>query len=160
MNDERTRMSDFEGRLRTVEDELAIRNLVARFTDAVNQRDTKAFKRLWSDDAVWEIGPPFSIKATGVEAISGMLDELFKPKLLFVQLTHSGIIIFTGNDCATGRFTERERGKGEGDFYENLAVYHDEYILSPDGWRFKRRYYEYRFLDTFAFSGEIVPRTR
>ena len=153
-------MLELEERLRTVEDELAVRNLVARFTDAVNQRDTDEFKRLWSDHAVWEIGPPFSVKATGAEAIGIMLDELFKPKLLFVQLTHSGIVTFTGKDSATGRFTERERGKGEGDFYENLAVYHDEYVRSQGGWRFKHRYYEYRFLDTSTFSGEIVPRTR
>ncbi len=151
---------NLEKRMRAVEDELEIRNLVARFTDAVNERRTDEFRRLWAEGGTWEIGAPFSVKATGVDAIGNMLEELFKPKVLFLQLTHSGVVMFTGDNTAKGRFTERERGKGESEFYENLAVYHDDYIRGPNGWRFDRRYYEYRFLDTNAFQGQVIPRTR
>lgn len=146
---------DFERRLGIVEDELAIRNLAARFTDAVNERDVDAFRQLWVDDAVWEIGPPLSGRADGVGAIVEMFVKLLEPKTLFIQLTHSGVIDFTGRDSATARFTERERGKGAQDFYENLAVYRDELVRTPHGWRFKSRNYEYRYLDTSAFSGAV-----
>ncbi|MCA1474197.1 nuclear transport factor 2 family protein [Bradyrhizobium sp. NBAIM08] len=147
---------DLEQRLRALEDELSIRSLVARFTDAVNERDANAFRQLWSDEATWEIGAPFSKKARGVEAIVSMLEELFNPKVLFVQLTHSGVLTLTGENTAVGRFTERERGKGQNDYYDNLAVYHDQYVRNIDGWRFERRYYEYRFLDTSPFQGDVV----
>jgi len=142
-------------RLRALEDELSIRNLATRFTDAVNERDFDAFRQLWVDDAVWEIGPSLTVKAEGVEAIMEMLARLLKPKIMFIQLTHSGVVTFTGEDSATARFTERERGKGLHDYYENLAVYRDEFARGPNGWRFKRRYYQYRYLDTSAFPGDV-----
>ena len=147
------RLLDLERRIGLVEDELAIRNLAARFTDAVNERNVDSFRQLWTDDAVWEIGEPLSARAEGVEKIVGMLIRLLEPKSLFIQLTHSGVITFSGPDSAFARFTERERGKGLYDYYENLAVYRDELVRGANGWRFKRRSYEYRYLDTSAFSG-------
>lgn len=150
-----TQLQDLDRRLRMVEDELAIRDLAARFTDAVNERDVDAFRRLWTDDAVWEIGPPLSAKAQGVDDIVALFVRLLEPKKLFVQLTHSGVIQFAGDAEARARFTERERGRGLNDYYENLAVYRDEVVRTADGWRFKQRTYDYRYLDTSAFSGEV-----
>lgn len=54
---------DVECRLRAVEAELAIRNLAVPFTDAVNERDADAFRRVWTEDAVWEIGAPRGSRA-------------------------------------------------------------------------------------------------
>lgn len=150
-------VDELSRRVKRIEDELAIRNLVARFTDAVNERDPSAFRRLWADDATWEIGAPLAASAQGVDAIVDMLSRLLAVKPMFIQLTHSGVIAFTGDDTATARFTERERGKGSDDYYENLAVYHDEFVRLDDGWRFKRRYYQYRYLDTSAFAGAALP---
>lgn len=150
-------LHDMARRLRVIEDELAIRGLAARFTDAVNERNRDAFRQLWAEDAVWEIGPPLSHIAKGVDAIVDMFDELLKPRTLFVQMTHSGVVEFTGENTALARFTERERGRGPKDYYENLAVYRDEFIRTADGWRFKRRYYDYRYLDMSAFPGEVIP---
>lgn len=157
MND--IKQQDFERRLGMVEDELAIRNLAARFTDAVNERDSDAFRRVWTQDAVWEIGAPRGARAEGVDAILEMFERLLKPETLFIQLTHSGLIEFTGPDSATARFTERERGKGQNDYYENLAIYRDELVRTADGWRFRQRVYEYRYLDTSAFSGDVFTPT-
>ncbi|XAH22139.1 nuclear transport factor 2 family protein [Xylophilus sp. GW821-FHT01B05] len=154
---EHVQLQELASRLQKIEDELAIRNLAARFTDAVNERDTAAFRELWTDDAVWEIGQPFPSSAHGIEAIVEMLTRLLAPKPLFIQLTHSGVVSFTGESSACARFAERERGKGEQDYYENLAIYRDELVKQSNGWRFKRRSYEYRFLDTSAFTGTGFP---
>jgi hypothetical protein len=110
-----------------LEDELVVRILAARFTNAVNQCDLDAFRQLWAVDGTWEIGAPFALKAQGADAIVRMLDELFRPKTLFFQLTHSGVVTLTGDNTATVGFAER----GEADCYENLAVYHDEYVRLP-----------------------------
>ena len=61
-----------------------------------------------------------------------LLSHLLALKPVFIQLTHSGVIEFTGDDTATARFTERERGKGSHDCYENLAVHHDEFVRLDD----------------------------
>ena len=151
----------FEARLRAVEDELAIRALAARFSDCANERDYDGFADLWQAKGVWEIGPPLESRAHGVDAIVGMLRRLLEPQTGFMQMTHSGVVRIEG-DRATARFVEREHGFGRGAgadadrFYENLAVYNDMLVREIDGrWRFLKRAYTYRYLDTSAFGGEV-----
>jgi len=147
--------ADLETRLRRIEDDVAIRDLAARFSDCANERDFEAFRGLWTPDAVWEMGPPLPSRAEGVDAIVELLRKLLTPQRMFLQMTHSGVIDFDGPDRATARFVERERAKGEHGFYENLAVYFDEAVRTPSGWRFRRRRYDYRNLDTSPFAGEV-----
>ena len=149
-------MRTLEERLKTVEDELSIRNLVARFTDAVNERDIASFRQLWTDDAVWEIGPPLQSRAEGVDEIAALLSRLLQTEQYFLQMTHSGVIEIEG-DRATARFVERERGRGESSYYDSLAVYEDVLVREGDGWRFAKRFYRYRFLDQSPFGGEAFP---
>lgn len=151
--------ASLESRVLAIEDELAIRNLVARFADACNERDAAAFRTLWTADGVWEIGAPNQALVKGLEAIADLFDRLVVPWPMFMQLAHSGVIEFQGPDEAVARFAMRERGMGDNRYYENLAVYHDEFVRTPDGWRFKRRRYEYRYLDTSAFGGSLFPLT-
>jgi hypothetical protein len=99
----------------------------------------------------------FQASVQGVDAIVSMLARLLELRTLFVQLTHSGVISFADENTAIGRFTERERRKGQQDYYENLAVYRDELARQPNGWRFKCRFYQYRYIDTSAFAGSGVP---
>ena len=152
-------MRTLEERLKAVEDELSIRNLAARFTDAVNERDLASFRQLWTDDAVWEIGPPLQSRTDGVEEIVALLRRLLQAEEYFMQLTHSGVIEVKG-DRATARFVERERGRGESSYYDSLAVYEDVLVRKADGWRFAKRFYRYRFLDQSPFGGEAFPVTR
>ena len=84
-------------------EELSIRNLAARFTDAVNERDIAAFRQLWTDDPVWEIGPPLQSRAEGVDEIAALLSRLLQAEQYFMQMTHSGEI---------GRASCRERVYG------------------------------------------------
>ena len=149
-------MRTLEERLKAVEDELSIRNLAARYTDAVNERDIGAFRELWTDDAVWEIGPPLQSRAEGVDEIVALLSRLLQAEKYFMQMTHSGVIEIKG-DRATARFVERERGRGESSYYDSLAVYEDLLMREADGWRFAKRFYQYRFLDQSPFGGEAFP---
>jgi ketosteroid isomerase-like protein len=152
-------MRTLEERLKAVEDELSIRNLVARYTDAVNERDIGAFRELWTDDAVWEIGPPLQSRKEGVDEIVALLSRLLQAEKYFMQMTHSGVIEIKG-DRATARFVERERGRGESSYYDSLAVYEDLLMREADGWRFAKRFYHYRFLDQSPFGGEAFPVTK
>ncbi|MBB3473547.1 nuclear transport factor 2 family protein [Sphingomonas sp. BK345] len=143
--------ADMETRLRALEDEAEIQRLAARFSDAVNERDVVAFRSLWADqDAVWEIGEPLPPRSEGRDAIVGMLEGLFVVKHYFMQMTHTGVIDIDG-DRATARFAIREHGRGEDTFYD------DELVRQPDGWRFRRRSYLYRFLDQGPFPGNTYP---
>lgn len=146
-----------EARLRAVEDRLEIQALAARFSDAVNERDFDAFSQLWaSQGAVWEIGEPLPARAEGVAAIMEMLRGLMKIERYFMQLTHAGIITLDG-DRATSRFAIREHGRGDGTYYDNLALYEDVLVRESNGWHFLERHYHYRFLDQTPFNGNAFP---
>ncbi|MEQ8037099.1 nuclear transport factor 2 family protein [Xanthomonas sp. WHRI 6106] len=56
-------MNTLEQRLQRLEDESAIRALVARFADTCIRADHDGFKALWTDDGIWEIGAPFNVSA-------------------------------------------------------------------------------------------------
>jgi len=138
---------------------MEIQQLAARFSDAVNERDVAAFGGVWAEkDAVWEIGDPLPSRAEGRDAIVRMLEWLFTIEHYLMQMTHAGVITLDG-DRATARFAIRERGRGRGSdsFYDNLAVYDDALVREPEGWRFLRRSYSYRFLDQERFTGVAFP---
>jgi len=147
-------MIDTDTRLRILEDQMAIQQLAARFSDAVNERDVASFASLWAGSgAVWEIGEPLAARAEGVQAIIAMLERLMQIQRHFMQLTHSGVITLDG-DRATARWDMREHGRGDDTFYDNLATYEDVLTREAGVWRFARRSYTYRFLDQSPFKGE------
>jgi ketosteroid isomerase-like protein len=153
-------VTNLEARLRAVEDRLEIQALAARFSDAVNERDVTAFAQLWaSDRPIWEIGPPLQSRAEGIDEIIAMFQRLLQIERYFKQMTHSGVVTIDG-DRATARFVERERGRGDTTYYDNLAVYDDVLVKEPAGWRFHERHYHYRFLDQTPFGGDALPVTR
>ena len=153
-------VSSLEARLRAVEGRLEIQALAARFSDAVNERDVSAFAQLWaSNHPIWEIGLPLPSRAEGKDAIIAMLKGLYQIQRYFMQMTHSGVITIDG-DRATARFVVRERGKGDGTYYDNLAVYDDVLVREAGVWRFLERHYRYRFLDQTPFAGNAFPVTR
>ena len=153
-------VTSLEARTRAIEDRQEIQALAARFSDAVNERDVIAFAQLWaSDHPIWEIGPPLPSRAEGKDAIIAMLKGLYQIQRYFMQMTHSGVITID-DDRATARFVVRERGKGDGTYYDNLAVYDDVLVREPGGWRFFERHYRYRFLDQTPFTGDAFPVTR
>jgi hypothetical protein len=150
-------LTNIQARLRTVEDQLEIQGLAARFSDAVNERDFEAFNRLWcSDRPVWDIGPPLKSRAEGIDQIMALLRRLMGIERYFVQMTHSGVIEIKG-DQATARFVEQEWGRGESTYYNCLGVYEDVLLREAGGWRFAKRSFHYRFLDQSPFGGDAFP---
>jgi ketosteroid isomerase-like protein len=124
-----------EERLKRMFAEFEIRELTARFSDAVTRGDVKAFQALWTDDVVWEIHEPHASRAEGLPAIVSMLQELAQPWAFFVQLTHSGIVEFETSSSAVARWVMREvaRSVDGRRSYDNLALYEDRVVSVSDG---------------------------
>ena len=57
--------SSFEQTIERLAIDADIRDLTARFSDAVNRCDPDAFGDLFADDGAWEIGEPFPSGAAG-----------------------------------------------------------------------------------------------
>ncbi|ETN37505.1 uncharacterized protein HMPREF1541_07127 [Cyphellophora europaea CBS 101466] len=152
-------MSDLETDVQRLIDERDIRDLVARFANACSPPNPEAFARLWLPNAVnhpvWTLSEPFATIATGNADIVALLLKLLAPWDFFVQLVHSGVVDINGHR-ATGRFIIREVAKGPDEtYYNNFAIYEDEYLKIDGTWYFGRRDYKYMFLDSGPFAGAI-----
>ena len=94
---------------RAITDELSIRNLVARYADAVNRRDTDAWAATWSKGGEWNVmGNP----AKGREAVVALFQQLMGGLSWVVQLPYSGTIEVAGDEGGgrwyLGEFMKRQ----------------------------------------------------
>lgn len=129
-----------------VEDELAIRHLVAAYADAVNRRDEALWSSTWAEDGVWSL-PGRSVE--GREAVVAMWVAAMGSFEFVAQLVYQGTLQIEG-DQANGRWYLTEHlqpvGADEGRF--TIGTYADEYIRQDGDWRFASRQYEVLYTST------------
>ena len=143
--------------------EREILNLINRFDQATNLRDTTLFASLWTEDAVWEISKPIPSKAHGRANIIAMLGKLYEPLDFFFRTTQSPTIEFQNNGLsASGRAGTMELARmSDGKSYANVAFYSDEYRKGKDGWQFSGRHYEYIWVETeLPLPGSALTRRK
>jgi ketosteroid isomerase-like protein len=141
-------MSDHQATADRVETEA----LRGEFTDAVMMRDYKRVASLFTPDGVCrmpdipaDLAGRDEIRAFGA-GVPAVVDHL-------VQTTRPGTIVLDG-DTARGRAYVHELGQArDGRAVQNDAIYHDRYKHTADGWRFSRRVFEIRYLDTTPPTG-------
>ena len=120
----------------TVGDQLEIRELVARYSDAVGARDEAAWGATWAKDGEWSV---MGREAKGREAAVALWNELMGGLSFIVQMATTGNIQLAG-DQATGGWTVTEHGKfGNGTALFTIGLYDDVYVRSAEGWRFQSR---------------------
>ncbi len=121
-------------------DELAVRNLAAAYTDAVNRRDAEGMAAVFAVDGVIE-KPGFGDPVVGVAKITKRYQRLQRERDFLFQMTHSGIVEFTADDRANARwwFSELKQAKGASSWLYIMGVYQDEAVKLDEGWRFARR---------------------
>lgn len=140
-------------------DDLAIRNLVARFADVCTVDDGDGFRALWAPDGVWEVSDPFPARAAGVDSIVTLYHQLRSPHATFVQMPHSGVVRIDG-DTARGRWVMQEVGRNPatGLNYNNFGLYMDTLVRTGGDWCFTRRSYQYLWVDvTTPIPGQSIP---
>ena len=141
-----------------IADELAIRSLVARFSDACIRGDIQQFKETWMEEGRWLVGQPYETKCEGIDAILSHLHFLRNGLNFFTQLVTHGVLELDG-DRAMMRSPVWEMASGPADhFYNNLGLYHDVVVKTEGKWRFLERRYEYIWLSTDPFPGVAIPR--
>jgi len=136
-----------------VADELAVRDLVNRYADAVTRRDAEGVATLFVPGGEWIVtgyGQP-----RGRAEIAAFLDGLLEHWETIVHALLSGRIHLdpTDPDRAAGRWYISEFGaqsSGVEVFFS--GVYHDEYVREQGIWHFARRRYD----SLFRRIGDVV----
>jgi len=141
-------MSDFQN----IADRFEIEALRAEFTDASMMRDWDRFASLFTTDGAWRM-PHIDEELVSREVIRAGVERLRNTWEYFVQTVHPGTIQVDG-DTAVGRAYVAEFGRfRDGRSNLNYSVYHDRYERTPEGWKFKERLYEVRYVDNTPLPG-------
>jgi uncharacterized protein (TIGR02246 family) len=133
------------------EDELAIRNLVARYCDAVCRRDAARWAATWAEDGTWDLGGGRVThgRAAAVELWSSALAKY--PWV--AQLAPTGTVEVSG-DTGRGAWWVLELNHlPDGTGALHLGHYDDEYRRTEEGWQFSSR----RF--AMVYRGPLDPGT-
>lgn len=145
-------------------EELALRDLVARYADAVSRQDSAAVAECFAPDGVWQVagyGEP-----RGRDEIVAFLDGLLGSWDVIVHALLSGRVHLdpTDHHRAAGRWYISEFGRRtDGTEVFFAGVYHDEYVRDAGLWRFGRRRYDSMFrrvgdqLTTSPFPADAPP---
>jgi uncharacterized protein (TIGR02246 family) len=143
---------------------LAIRDLLDRYTDALNRRDWGALQTLFTADGVWDAGGPemgaqafrFETAAACAAGIAGLVS----PAELCVQSNHAVVIEVRG-DSASARTTVNELVllPGAPGLMTIWGTYHDDLRREADGeWRFRERRFRYTWIDPAGAKGQVLAR--
>lgn len=123
------------------EDELEIRNVAARFTDAVNRAASADLAALFADDSTWEV--PGLPPVHGQAAVAAQLDSLLANFAGLVQLTHSGHVDVAGDVASAVWYLTEHAVDAAGTEYTFTGVYRDELVRTAHGWRFRTRRFDF-----------------
>ena len=137
-----------------VADELEIRNLVARYSDAVNRRDAASWGPTWAEAGEWHL---MGNARQGRETIVALWQNLMQNFPFVMQLVHSGTVEVNG-DSGTGRWylTEISRG-ADGTPGSSIGVYHDRYVREEGAWVFERRRFDILYMGAPDLTGQLLP---
>lgn len=146
-------MSTEDAEVRAMRDELEIRSLIARYSDAVGRRDEKVWAGTWAADGVWKVGPNHS---TGRDEIvktwSGLMD-LFR---FVTQMPTSGMVTVSGDE-GTGRWNVLELGwPVAGNPTCTIGIYEDVYRRSEEGWCFASRDFHIVYMGAPDLTGMLI----
>ena len=142
--------------LKIVKDELEIRALAEKFSDAANRKDGEMFQSLWAKNAVWKIGSPINMEFKGKENMGASVTHMLDLWDFFVQLSGPAVVNING-DKATARFYVNEIARKTSDKSGNynLSMYEDELIKENGKWVFQQRTYNTIYQEAPNYLGLI-----
>ncbi len=136
-----------------IEDELALRDLMARYVDAVNRYDAEAWIQTWAEDGVWNLlGNPVE----GRDSILGLWQQMMAT-FEFALLLPSSCLFEVDGDSASGHWYLHEYSRDlEGNRSTILSRYDDTYVRRDGRWLFKSRDYGFIYNGAPDLSGDFT----
>jgi len=130
-----------------------IRQLYARFADAVFRLDGDAFADCFSEDGVWKIaGMEIATRAVIREKFDLLLSTSAK-----VQIITGTPVLEVGEGEASGRIQLTELVKlKDGGSAITIGTYFDRYVEAGGVWRFSWRHFSLHYRGPIDLSADLV----
>ena len=137
-----------------VEDELALRNLMSRYIDAVARRDGDAWAATWCEDATWSFPGSEVSGSASILALWRQMMEGFD----FALMMPSSCLFEIDGDTASGHWYIQEHTRDrEGNCAMLLSRYRDRYRREDGEWRYLSREYQIIYHGSPDLSGTYMP---
>lgn len=137
------------------EDRFAIRELIDRWSDAVNEHDWEQLAACLTEDSVWDVGAPYNFRMEGLKTIMDSVPGLIEEQLYVIQTPHA-VVIHLNGDSATVRTTMQEMMRGpDGSGMQMWGTYYDDVVRTEAGWRFKLRRFRTAVFEAKPAAGEM-----
>ena len=121
------------------EEQQAIRALLERYCDGVNQRDAEIWGSTWSEDAVWELPHLDMERLTGRDTIVAAWLEAMKMFPLVNMMAMPGMIRVEGDRATMRSYTDEVAVTQDGTELRPRGQYDDECVKVAGEWKFSRR---------------------
>lgn len=131
-------LATLAARLAEVEDRLAIRELVARYCFAIDDRDLSVLAQLFTDDAFFGSADG-SMGVTGRDAVLRQFEARYAVMGISNHVSHDQVIEFEAPDRARGRVSLHAEVWRNGQAMITALRYTDVYRKSDGRWRFAER---------------------
>jgi uncharacterized protein (TIGR02246 family) len=125
----------------SLEDRVAIRELIDGYSDAVIQRDERAWGANWAEDAVWNL---MGMEVKGRSSIVGAWNQAMSGFSFVAFFANPGDIHVDGDRAKARVYTTELLVETGGKFRHIVGQYDDEMIKQSGRWLFSKR--EYRIL--------------
>ena len=141
------------------EDVREIRDLAYRYAQAVDRRDSEALGQVFIEDGVIEGSGYLSEGRDRIMAIPPMMAKRYRATFHAVQ-NH---LVEVSGDRATGEvytMAHHLQQADDGSLTDLVMImrYYDDYVRSPDGWRFARRKLNIDWTELRPAKAHVVPR--
>lgn len=138
----------------TLEDELALRNLMSRYVDAVHRRDADAWAATWDDDSCWNL---MGNDVTGKTAIVALWQQMMSGFEFALMLPGSSVFTIDG-DRASGHWYLQEFTRDrDGNSNSIVSRYIDTYCKRDGQWLYQSRRYGFIYHGDTDLSGVYTP---
>lgn len=142
-----------------LEIDCAVRNLTARYCDAVTACDVDLFASLWTTDADWVVAGART--TSGRERIVRLFARLRSEYLLCTQELMSGSVtplVVASPRAADAQWQIREyQWKTDAAVSCVVGIYRDHVVLDDDQWRFARRSFDVLYRGPVDLTGTVTP---
>ena len=132
--------------------EAAIRQLHARYADAVWRKDFDAFGDCFTENSEWRIGGKILVGRSNIVA---NLKRLM-PNFERVLMTFRTPILDVGEGTATGRTYVTENNIfADGRPGASVGIYYERFVQENDRWRFSWRLFQTYYLGAADITGPL-----
>jgi len=121
-------------------DRVAINDVLARYADGVNRRDSALWGSSWDQDGEWLLFGPDTVK--GREAIVSHWEEAMTGFPFVVMFASQGAVEIDGDRASGFSYTDEVARMADGTEARVTGRYTDRYIKRDGRWAFAYRRYE------------------